>query len=146
MRYAFKGGPTWHWTDCLGDGFGSVAEGDWPQHRMGVTLEGTEGKVFIWRGQVDAEPKKLLKVRIGPGDKVRLRDSLPGDFIDCIRQGRRTCAPVDVAHRSTTLCSIAAIGMQLRRKLTWDPKKEQFLGDEEANRLRARHARGPWQV
>jgi predicted dehydrogenase len=146
MRYTFAGGPTWHWTDCAGDGFGSRADGDWPQHRMGVTFEGTEGQVFIWRNQVEAEPKTLLSVRIGPNDKVRLRENLPGDFIDCIRQGRRTCAPVEVAHRSTTLCGIAAIGMQLRRKLTWDGKREQFVGDDEANRLRARHARGPWGV
>jgi myo-inositol 2-dehydrogenase/D-chiro-inositol 1-dehydrogenase len=77
---------------------------------------------------------------------VRLRENLPGDFIDCIRKGRRTCAPVDIAHRSTTLCSIAAIGMQVRRKVTWDGKREQFVGDEEANRLRARHARAPWGI
>ena len=113
---------------------------------MGVTFEGSEGQVFIWRNQVEAEPKKLLQVRIGPNDRVRLRESLPGDFIDCIRQGRRTCAPVEVAHRSTTLCSIAAIGMLLRRKVTWDAAREEFVGDEEANRLRARHMRGPWSV
>jgi predicted dehydrogenase len=146
LRYAFDGGPTWHWTDCAGDGFGSRADGDWPQHRMGVTFVGEEGEVYIWRNQVEASPKKLLQVRIGPNDKVRLRENLPGDFIDCIRQGRRTCAPVDVGHRSTTLCSIAAIGMLLRRKVTWDGKREQFVEDEEANRLRARHARGPWAV
>jgi predicted dehydrogenase len=141
MRYTFPGGVTWHWTDCLGDGFGSRAGSDWPQHRMGITFEGTEGEVFIWRDQVEAKPEKLLRVRIGPNDKVRLRENLPGDFIDCVRQGRRTCAPVDVAHRSTTLCSIAAISMLLRRKLTWDPKREQFINDEQANRLRARHMR-----
>jgi predicted dehydrogenase len=146
MRYSFPSGLTWHWTDCAGDGFGSRSDGDWPQHRMGVTFEGTEGSVFIWRNQVEAEPKKLLTVRIGPSDRVRLRETLPGDFIDCIRQGRRTCAPVEAAHRSTTLCSIAAIGMLLRRKVTWDFKREQFAGDDEANRLRARHARGPWAV
>lgn len=141
MHFRFAGGPTWHWTDCPGDGFGSRAASDWPQHRMGIEFEGTEGKVFIWRNFVDAEPKKLLSVRIGPADKVRLRENLPGDFIDCIRAGRRTCAPVEIAHRGTTLCSIAAIGMLLRRKVTWDGKKEQFVGDDEANRLRARHAR-----
>lgn len=146
MRFAFRGGLTWHWTDCAGDGFGSRAESDWPQNRMGIAFEGSEGRVFIWRNQVEAEPEKLLRVRIGPNDRVRLRETLPGDFIDCIRQGRRTCAPVEVAHRSTTLCSIAAIGMQLRRKVTWDGKREEFVGDEEANRLRSRHARGGWAV
>jgi hypothetical protein len=113
---------------------------------MGIQLEGTEGWVFIWRGDVDAHPKELLEVQISPRDKVRLREDIPGDFIDCVRQGRRTCAPVEIAHRSTTLCSIASIGMLLGRKLTWDPLREEFVGDEEANRLRARHMREPWSL
>jgi hypothetical protein len=113
---------------------------------MGITFQGTEGSVFIWRDQVEAHPEKLLRVRIGPNDKVHLRENLPSDFIDCVRRGRRTCAPVEVAHRSTTLCSLGAIGMLLGRKLTWDPSREEFIGDEQANRLRARHMRGPWEV
>jgi predicted dehydrogenase len=146
MRYRFANGLTWHWTDCEGDGFGSRSGPDWPQNRMGITLEGTEGWVFIWRGQVDAEPKSLLKRTIGPNEKVQLRRALPPDFIQCVRQGLPTCAPVEVAHRSTTLCSIAAIAMLVRRKLTWDPVKEEFIGDEEANRLRSRAMREPWQL
>jgi len=146
MRYTFAGGLTWHWTDCEGDGFGSRAAPDWPQNRMGITLEGSKGWVFIWRGQVDAQPKSLLKVVIGPNEKVQLRRPLRADFIDCVRKGIETCAPVEVAHRSTTLCSIGAISMLVRRKLTWDPVKEEFADDDEANRLRSRAMREPWQL
>jgi len=146
MHYTFPGGLTWHWTDCEGDGWGSRAGAAWPQNRMGITFEGTEGRVFIWRGEVDAHPKRLLDVRIGPNEKVQLRRSLAPDFIDCVRAGLRTCAPVEVAHRSTTLCSIGAIGMVVGRKLLWDPAAERFVGDEEANRFLARATRGPWSV
>jgi predicted dehydrogenase len=145
MNYRFANGVTWNWTDTAS----WEPRKDWSdrvRHNMGIRLEGTEGWVFIWRGEVDAHPKKLLQVRIGPRDKVRLREHLPGDFIECVREGKRTCAPVEVAHRSTTLCSIAAIGMLLGRKLTWDPAREQFVGDDEANRLCARHMRAPWGV
>jgi hypothetical protein len=146
MHYRFANGLTWHWTDCEGDGFGSRAGTDWPQHRMGITFEGDEGWVFIWRGQVDAHPKTLLKVEIPPSAPVQLRRPLQGDFIRCVREGSATCAPVAVAHRATTLCSIAAIGMLVRRKLTWDPVAEEFVGDEEANRLRSRAMREPWSL
>ena len=146
VRYRFADGLTWHWTDTAGDGFGSRADSDWPQHRMGVTFVGTEGEVFIWRNQVETKPEKLLKARITPRDPVRLRDHLPGDFIECVREGRKTCAPVEIAHRSTTLCSLAAIAMLVRRKLVWNAKQEEFVGDEDANRLRARHPRAPWRV
>lgn len=146
MHYTFPGGPTWHWTDCAADGWGSRAGPDWPQHRMGITLEGTEGWVFIWRGQVDAHPKKLLDVSIGPDAEFPLRARLPGDFIHCVRHGLSTCAPVEVAHRSTTLCAIGAISMLAGRKLTWDPMRARFLGDDEANRLLSRALREPWRV
>lgn len=144
MHYRFAGGLTWHWTDCFGDGFGSKAEPGWPQHRMGIEFEGTEGKVFIWRGQVEAEPKSLMDVRIKPDAKVQLLRGLEGDFVRCVREGRRTCAPVEVAHRATTLCSIAAIAMLTGRKQVWDPRTETFHSDDEANRLRTRAMREPW--
>lgn len=146
MHYTFPNGITWHWTDCATESWGSKAPAGWPQHPMGITFEGTEGSVFIWRDEVDANPRKLLDVKIGPNDKVHLRDNLPGDFIDCVRNGRETCAPVEVGHHSTTLCSIAAISMILGRKLNWDHSKQEFINDDQANRLRTRPMRGPWQV
>ena len=68
------------------------------------------------------------------------------DFIECVRQHKRTCAPVEVAHRSTTLCNLGAISMLLRRKVVWDPVKEEFRNDPEANRLRSRAMRAPWTL
>ena len=147
MTYRFANGVTWNWTDTPSwDSANRPTDG--VRHRMGIEFEGTEGSVFIWRGEVEANPKRLLRVTIGPRDKVRLRENLSGggDFITCVRQAKRTCAPVEVAHQVTNLCSIGAIGMLLGRKLTWDPVREEFPGDEEANRLRARHMRAPWGI
>lgn len=150
MHYTFANGVTWHWTDCkAGMGFGSVAGPGWTQHRMGITFEGTKGSVFTFRNEVETTPKSLMNVKIGPADKVRL---LPPDgsavpsFIECIKSGRKTCAPVEIAHRSSTMCSIGAIGTLLNRSVTWDPVKEEFIGDEEANRLRNRAMREPWRI
>ncbi len=149
LHYKFPNGVTWHWTDCSGEGWGSVAGADWPQHPMGITFEGTEGSVFIWRGVVDARPKSLLDVRIGPRDQIHLNrpqgEVIP-DFIECVKRRLRTCAPVEIAHRSTNLCSIAAISMLLNRKLTWDIARAEFANDSEANRLRARAMREPWSL
>jgi hypothetical protein len=36
--------------------------------------------------------------------------------------------------------------MLLRRNLKWDPAKEEFVNDPEANRLRSRALRQPWQL
>ena len=56
---------------------------------------------------------------------------------------RDPIAPVDEAARSMQACAVAWIGMKLHRELTWDPAKEAFVGDEEANDLRTRQPRKP---
>jgi hypothetical protein len=66
--------------------------------------------------------------------------------VDCIRTRREPNAPVEVGHRSTTLCNIGTISMVLGRELQWDPMREVFPHDEEANRLLACPMRSPWQL
>ena len=51
-----------------------------------------------------------------------------------------------VAHRTMTTNLIMDICLDLKRDLTWDPVREEFAGDAEANRLRTRAMRAPWQV
>ena len=59
---------------------------------------------------------------------------------------RATVAPVEVAHRSTTIGLLSGIAVLLRRKLRWDPVRETFPQDEEANRMLARALRSPWRT
>jgi hypothetical protein len=66
--------------------------------------------------------------------------------LECVRTRRESIASAEVAHRSTTLCLISDIAMRLGRKLRWDPDKEEFPGDEEANRMLGRSMRPPWRL
>jgi len=54
--------------------------------------------------------------------------------------------PIDVAVRSETICHLSDIAMRLGRKLKWDPVKEEFPGDAEANRRLTRALRSPWHL
>jgi predicted dehydrogenase len=117
-------------------------EGKWPLH---VRFEGTEGWVYADDdGNVDAHPKSLLADhKFGKGypqvNHVR-------DFLDCIKSRRRPIAPPEGAHRSNATCQIANICLLLGRKLTWDPQKEQFVGDPIADRMLCRAIRQPWRM
>jgi predicted dehydrogenase len=113
----------------------------------GVRFEGTEGWVFVTRGSMDAEPKSLLKETLGPGE-VHLVKSVnhQENFIACVRSRQDPVANVEAGHRSATICHLGNIAMLLERKLRWDPVKELFVGDEEANRLLDRPKREPWQI
>ncbi|HPB11441.1 MAG TPA: gfo/Idh/MocA family oxidoreductase, partial [Kiritimatiellia bacterium] len=58
----------------------------------------------------------------------------------------RPVSDLAVGHKTTNLCNIGNIVMQLQRKLKWDPVNERFDGDEMANRLLTRAMRGPWSL
>ena len=63
-----------------------------------------------------------------------------------MRQRKATAAPVEVAHRSVTICHLGNIAMLLGRKLRWDPKRERFAGDAAADRMISRAMREPWSL
>ena len=55
-------------------------------------------------------------------------------------------APAEVGHHTATMCHIANVAMRLGRKLRWDPAKEQFINDDEANRMLIPSMRSPWHL
>jgi len=137
---------TWHVECAYADGVRLIFTSDNEQPN-GVRFEGDDGWVFVTRGAVGAEPESLLKSPIAPGEVHLYRsDDHAGNFIDCVRSRRPAVAPVEEAHRSTTIGLVSAIAVLLRRKLRWDPAHEEFPGDEEANRMLARALREPWRV
>jgi myo-inositol 2-dehydrogenase/D-chiro-inositol 1-dehydrogenase len=117
------------------------------KNKQGVVFEGTEGWVYVRRGFIDANPKSLLNSTIGP-DEIHLYKSNnhKANFLECIKSRAETIAPVEIGHRSCTVCLLGEIAMRLGRKLKWDPDTEQFIGDEQANRMLWRPMRSPWQI
>ena len=115
------------------------------KENMSCRFEGTEGWVETGYGGFSTGPASLRTSVIGPNE-IRLGDSINHirNFLDCVKSRQNPAAPVEVGHRSATVCHIANIAMQLRRKLRWDPQAERFVGDETANRMLGRTAREPW--
>ncbi|MEW6237665.1 MAG: Gfo/Idh/MocA family oxidoreductase [Candidatus Omnitrophota bacterium] len=66
------------------------------------------------------------------------------NLLDCIKSRRQTVANPEVMHRSMTTVHAANICMWLKRTMKYDPVKEEFINDDEANRLRSRAMREPW--
>ncbi len=110
----------------------------------GTRFIGTEGWIQMGSG-LRAEPASVLGSKIAPGE-VRLPPAEGRGFIDCIRSRELTSCSAEAAHRSTTVCHLANICMLLGRKVRWDPQKERFIDDPEADRLLSRAARSPWRL
>jgi len=68
------------------------------------------------------------------------------DFLDCVRSRRLAVANPEVMYRAMSICLAADICEQLRRNLKFDMLKSEFVGDAEANRMRSRAMREPWQI
>ena len=110
-----------------------------------VRFEGDEGWVETGdSGEIDAEPKSLLEGRNFPGGYPA--DNHVREFLDCVKTRQQPVSTANAAHHSITACHCANVAVRLRRRVKWDPQKEEFIDDPEANRLRMRAVREPWRL
>ena len=113
----------------------------------GVRFEGDRGWVFVQRGAIKASDPEILKWKPGQGGvKLEQSGNHMKNFLEAVRARRDPIAPVEVGHRSNSICVMTHIAMKLGRKLAWDPKAETFTGDDEANRRLDYPHRAPWKV
>ena len=115
--------------------------------RAGIEFKGTEGRVLVNRGYIGTDPKHLLDEPIGPNETrlYHTRDH-HGNWLDCIRTRGKPIADVAIGHSSVTVCHLGNLAYWLKRPLKWDPVAEEFIDDDEANRVLQRPMRSPWRL
>ena len=115
--------------------------------RSGCTFVGTKGTLYVDRGKIESDPANILEAKIGPDDfHVEPSDNHYRNWIDAIRSRKKPICDVEIGHRSATVCELGQIGYDLRRPLNWDPVKERFVNDDDANKLLSRPLRDPWKL
>jgi len=118
-----------------------------PEGNQGVTFVGSTGSVHVVRGKLETTPASLADKVIGPNEKhVYLSLDHYKDFLQAIRNRTKPIADVEIGHRTATVCNIGNIAYELKRPLQWDPHKEAFKNDDEANKLTGREMRKEWVV
>jgi len=112
-----------------------------------VVFHGTEGKIAVNRGKLQTRPESLMHKPTGP-DEVRLyrSGSHTIDFLRSIRTRQKPICDVEIGHRTMTVAHLGNIAYWLGRALRWNPVREQFVGDPEADRLLDRPRREPWTL
>jgi predicted dehydrogenase len=130
----------------------------------GIKFIGSEGWIFVSRGNesvtgsdpvkkladptaLAASDPKIIKSVIGP-DEIHLPESKEhhGNWLQSIRTRQQPIAPVEIAHRSCSACLLHHIAMKTKRKLYWDPIKERFKDDDDANARLSRPMRAPYAL
>jgi len=137
-----------------------VVSGKYPN---GLRFEGTDGWIFVTRDDTVVTPSdpppnldkkaltfqvsdpKLLTTVIGPNE-IHLYESPEQhqNWLDSIQNNTPNISPPEVAHRSCSACLVAHAAMKVPRKLYWNPHKEHFKNDDEANKLLSRPQRYPY--
>ena len=111
----------------------------------GAEFHGPGGQMFLSRrGKIQVlDPQNKPKpVEITPqqqDDKAHV-----ANLLAAIRSGAKLNADPLTGHLSSSLCHLGNIATRLGRSLSFDPAKEQILGDEEANHLVRREYRDHW--
>lgn len=133
------------------------------QNPNGVKFEGSEGWIFVTRGNVgvtasdptspgggqnkafSASNSKILSSVIGAGEThLYSSPEQHGNWLDCIQNKKPNISPAEIAHRSCSACLVAHVAMKTEGKLFWDPQKEVFKNNAEANKWLSRPQRYPY--
>jgi predicted dehydrogenase len=113
----------------------------------GAVFVGSEGRIAVDRNALVSYPARIAREPLHPGEVHLYRsESHSGNFLDCVRTRKRPICDAGIAHRAASALLLGGVVKQLGRPLKWDPVKEEFPGDDEANRMLAIASRPPWGV
>jgi hypothetical protein len=117
-----------------------------------------KGKLEINRNKFTSNPKdiavELLKTINEAEEEKKWSDQTAlwqakwhmQNWIDCIRTRQKPVADVEIGHRSISVCHLANIARWTGRRLKWDPVRELFVGDDDANKYVNRPRRKGWEL
>jgi predicted dehydrogenase len=119
------------------------------QPGLGAIFVGEKGRIEINRNRVVSDPSEIAKGAPPPDDPsvvASVTQRHLQDWLDCMRSRKPTRTGAVIGHHSSVICHQINICRELQRKLQWDPVKEEFIGDDEANRLRSRPRRKGYEL
>ena len=127
--------------------YGKAYPGERVGNDGGACFVGTEGRLAVDRDALVSDPPDIVREPLRP-DEVHLYRSTShaGNFLECIRTRKRPICDANIAHRAASAMLLGGVAKQLKRTLKWDPQAEQFINDDEANRLLSIAKRPPWCI
>ncbi len=117
---------------------------------VSLRFEGTDGWIGNqgWIGKLEASSPDILNAQIGP-EEIHLFTEPGGEhrnFLDCVKSRKDPYFPAEIGHRCCSVAHLGNICLDLGRPLQWDPDRERFENDAQADRLLERAMREPWQL
>ncbi len=151
LTYKYATGETLHVVDRKLDPQKHAIPAGWDPitslQNFGALYVGQRGWIHVGRmGYLTSYPKEIVTDYPARYDHSETVNDHHQNWLNAIRTRRRPAADVAIGYRSTSVAQLGCIAHWTGRVLKWDPAKEAFVGDDEANRLRRRAMREPWRV
>jgi predicted dehydrogenase len=138
IDYEYAGGLTFTCQTTPDSHFyGMLLKKDGQGH--GVKFIGDDGWIWVTRGAWEASDRAILQDAPAPGD-IQLYKSPHHmeNFVECTRTRKQPIVTAETGNRAAGTCHLGVIALRLGRPLKFVPKKELFIGDEEATSMLAR--------
>lgn len=124
---------------------GVVLECKTDKRSFGATFHGSAGWLRVGSKGIECSQPELVKSTIGPNEiHLAVSANHYRNFLDCVKSRQDPVEPVELGHRTASLCHLGNIAMQLNKRIKWDPKTERIVGDAEAAKLTGRPMRAPY--
>jgi predicted dehydrogenase len=147
VEYTYANGVRHHCISTTANNlYGAVERPLKPGERYhGVKFEGPEGWIYVTRGTIEASRPELLAEPLASRSvRLYVSNDHMKNFFDCVGSRKPPICDAEIGHRSVSVCHLGVIALRLGRKLNWDPDKESFVGDKDADGYLAREMRKPW--
>ena len=120
-----------------------------PKFPNGILFTGSKGRFFVTRGKLTGKPveeltesdNKNLEEAMAKSYKNKPITSHMQNFFECVKDRSEPVSDVYSHHRTMTSCHMCNIALMVGEDLKWDLVKEEFIGNEMANRLKSRARR-----
>lgn len=106
----------------------------------------TSGQFQNWKKLIEAEEFENVNRLLDDGSSAESTSTLIRNFLDCIKSRNTPLCSLEEGHRSTSFAHLANIALVTRSRLSWDPEKEQFTNNNEANKMLHYEYRQPYKL
>lgn len=104
------------------------------------------GQFQTFRNALQAEDYSIKNAPLADGSSADSTGNLVRNFLDCVKSRQTPLCSIEDGHRSTSFAHLANIALTVKDRLQWDPEKEVFTNNGEANKLLHYEYRKPWKL
>ena len=104
------------------------------------------GQFQTFKNALQTEEYNIKNIPLADGSSADSTGNLVRNFLDCVKSRQTPLCSIEDGHRSTSFAHLANIALAVRDRLQWDPEKEVFTNNTEANKLLHYEYRKPWKL